>query len=112
MEPISSARCFSHSRGQITTPKRYRNRFGHPAGPIVRRYRELGAEVITTAHGGALRFTTGDGGYRPYRWFYTRYWHNYPCQMTASARAAWWLGRVAWPRECGAAPPAVRRAFL
>jgi competence protein ComEC len=89
----------------------YGNRFGHPAAPVLRRYQELGAEVINTADSGALHFSAA-GGYKPYRWFYTRYWHNYPCYMSASAWASWWLGSVWWPDTCIERPHAVKRTFL
>jgi len=89
----------------------HRNRFAHPHQRVVRRYEELGAEVINTAETGAVRFSAADS-YAPYRWFYTRYWRNYPCSMSASASASWWLGRVWWPNDCNEPPQAVRSAFL
>ena len=94
----------------------YRNRFGHPAAAVVERYRELGAEVVSTAATGALHFSDR-AGYAPYAWFYTRYWQNYPCQLSASARAAVGLAAIrraqGAPGDCG--PPvtgAVEATFL
>jgi competence protein ComEC len=36
----------------------YRNRFGHPAPPVMDRYRERGIRVIDTAHCGAAGWTS------------------------------------------------------
>lgn len=48
------------------------NRFGHPNGDVVRRWREAGAEVLDTAGSGATRVWLGEQGlqlreYRPWR---------------------------------------------
>ena len=68
----------------------YRNRFGHPAKVVTDRYQERGSAVVTTAEAGALHFDEL-GGYRPFRWFYTRYWQHYPCKLAGGARASWVL---------------------
>ncbi len=68
----------------------YRNRFGHPAKVVTDRYQERGSAVVTTAEAGALHFDAL-GGYRPFRWFYTRYWQHYPCKLAGGARASWVL---------------------
>lgn len=66
------------------------NRFGHPAAPVVQRYRDMGVELLTTSTTGALHFTESHS-YRPYRWFYTRYWQHYPCRGTRSASKSWYV---------------------
>jgi competence protein ComEC len=68
----------------------YGNRFGHPAPVVADRYRDLGSALVTTAEAGALHFD-GSGSYRPFRWFYTRYWQHYPCYLAGSARRSWLL---------------------
>ena len=56
----------------------YHNSFGHPASPIVARYKELGAQVFTTSETGMLSFSLTRGspiappvGFREQ---YRRYW--------------------------------------
>jgi competence protein ComEC len=72
----------------------YRNHFGHPVAAVAGRYRELGTAVLTTADTGALHFN-GVDDYRPFRWFYTRYWQNYPCYLEGIATRNWLLAGLA-----------------
>ena len=55
----------------------YRNRFGHPAGPVLERYRERSIEVIVSSACGAWQWR-GDGaaGGRCERIESRRYWHH------------------------------------
>ena len=36
----------------------YRNRFGHPAAPVLARYQERGIEVVDSSHCGAARWSS------------------------------------------------------
>ncbi len=57
----------------------YRNRFGHPAGPVLERYRERGIGVIASPACGAWQWR-GDGadGGSCERTAARRYWHHRP----------------------------------
>ncbi len=59
----------------------YRNRFGHPAEAVVKRYRQQGARVLNTASSGAIaiRFESGEPDLRAsrYRQHSGRYWHHW-----------------------------------
>jgi competence protein ComEC len=66
----------------------YRNRFGHPTVAVQRRYQALGAAVVSTDQAGALHFANS-AQYRPWRWFYTRYWQHYPCSLAGDAQHNW-----------------------
>lgn len=68
----------------------FRNRFGHPTEKVVMRYRQQGSAVVNTADTGALQFGD-DGSYRPWRWFYTRYWQHYPCSLPGKVVSSWML---------------------
>jgi competence protein ComEC len=72
----------------------YRNRFGHPVAAVEDRYRALDTVVLKTAETGALHFN-GIDDYRPFRWFYTRYWQNYPCNLEGAATRNWLLAGLA-----------------
>ena len=55
----------------------YRNRFGHPAAPVLERYRERGIEVIDSPHCGAARWSSAQPGrvqceraVQPHYWFH------------------------------------------
>lgn len=52
----------------------YRNRFGHPAGEVLRRYEGSAVEIVTTARCGAYRWSGGVGGCERDR--RRRYWHH------------------------------------
>jgi competence protein ComEC len=52
----------------------YRNRFGHPAAPVLARYAERGIEVVRTPDCGAWRF--GPDGGSCWRALSRRYWHH------------------------------------
>jgi competence protein ComEC len=60
----------------------YRNRYGFPKADVVDRYREVGATVLVTGHGGAVLFTLDHalGLLEPvlYRHAGRRYWHHIP----------------------------------
>ncbi len=94
----------------------YRNRFAHPAAAVHQRYSELGSAVVTTAEAGALHFDAS-GRYKPYRWFYTRYWQHYPCSLAGDVQRSWLLAgwqqlRLSQP-GCQSVPPsAVGAAFM
>jgi competence protein ComEC len=57
----------------------YRNRFGHPAAPVVARYRQAGITWVDTVHCGAARWHSDApaalGCERQER---RRYWHHLP----------------------------------
>ena len=72
----------------------YRNHFGHPVAVVADRYRALGTAVLTTAETGALHFN-GVDDYRPFRWFYMRYWQHYPCNLEGVATRNWLLAGLA-----------------
>jgi competence protein ComEC len=55
----------------------YRNRFGHPAAPVLARYAERGVRVVDSAHCGAMRWSSAqpqDLGCQ--RELARRYWHH------------------------------------
>ncbi len=57
----------------------YRNRFGHPAPPVVARYAEHGIRLVDSPHCGAMRWSSD----RPtevqcQRELHLRYWHHRP----------------------------------
>ncbi|PPE68899.1 DNA internalization-related competence protein ComEC/Rec2 [Caldimonas thermodepolymerans] len=52
----------------------YRNRFGHPAAPVLARYAERGIEVVASPACGAYRWFEGDGVCE--RDLRRRYWHH------------------------------------
>ncbi|MEJ6023747.1 DNA internalization-related competence protein ComEC/Rec2 [Ramlibacter sp. PS4R-6] len=55
----------------------YRNRFGHPAAPVVERYRERGIAVVDSAHCGAARWASGEPDrVACQREAAARYWHH------------------------------------
>ena len=55
----------------------YRNRFGHPAAPVLDRYRERGIEVVDSARCGALRWRSdAPGAPQCERKEAQRYWHH------------------------------------
>jgi competence protein ComEC len=55
----------------------YRNRFGHPAAPVMERYRERGIRVVDSAHCGAARWSSGlPGDIACEREASPRYWHH------------------------------------
>ncbi|MEO5669725.1 MAG: DNA internalization-related competence protein ComEC/Rec2 [Ramlibacter sp.] len=55
----------------------YRNRFGHPAPPVLERYRERGVTVIDSPHCGAARWRSDDAGQvHCQRSLAQRYWHH------------------------------------
>jgi competence protein ComEC len=60
----------------------YRNRYGFPKEQVVRRWQEVGAEVITTAENGALEIRLEKGGIlsepRRFRLLHRRYWTDFP----------------------------------
>jgi competence protein ComEC len=60
----------------------YRNRFGHPAAPVVARYRQRQIRLLNTADSGAisLDFAARPAPLRPRAWRYQarRYWHYSP----------------------------------
>ncbi len=94
----------------------YRNRFAHPAVDVQERYSELGSAVVTTAEAGALHIDA-NGRYKPFRWFYTRYWQHYPCSLAGDVQRSWLL--AAWQQlrlsrpGCQSVPPsAVDAAFM
>jgi competence protein ComEC len=58
----------------------YRNRFGHPAAPVLARYRERGIVVVDSPHCGAWTWQSwklgGDEGPSCLRTQYPRYWNH------------------------------------
>jgi competence protein ComEC len=57
----------------------YRNRFGHPAAPVLARYGERNIRVIQSAGCGAARWSSADPeGVRCEREQAARYWHHRP----------------------------------
>ena len=55
----------------------YRNRFGHPAAPVLERYRALGVEVIESPRCGAARWQSADPAQVAcQRQIAPRYWHH------------------------------------
>jgi competence protein ComEC len=55
----------------------YRNRFGHPALPVIGRYRERGIAVMDSARCGAARWSSAEPGQmRCEREVARRYWHH------------------------------------
>ncbi len=55
----------------------YRNRFGHPAAPVLERYRDRGIAIIDSPHcGAALWSSTQPGQVRCERQAAPRYWHH------------------------------------
>lgn len=57
----------------------YRNRFGHPAAPVVARYAERGIRVVDSPHCGAMRWRSDQPGQvECQRQTALRYWHHRP----------------------------------
>jgi competence protein ComEC len=55
----------------------YRNRFGHPAAPVLARYRERGIAVFDSPHCGAARWTSAQPARVVcQRDLAPRYWHH------------------------------------
>ena len=54
----------------------YRNRFGHPASPVLARYRERGIEVVESARCGAAMWSSASPEVRCQRDVAKRYWHH------------------------------------
>ena len=55
----------------------YRNRFGHPAAPVLERYRERGIPVVTSPVCGAARWSSErPGDLACQRQTSRRYWHH------------------------------------
>ena len=55
----------------------YRNRFGHPATPVIKRYNERNIKVINTAHCGAMLWSSSlPKEARCQREIAKRYWHH------------------------------------
>jgi len=55
----------------------YRNRFGHPAEPVLARYQARGAEVVDTARCGAAWWRSAQPQQvECQRWVGLRYWHH------------------------------------
>jgi competence protein ComEC len=61
----------------VVFPAGYRNRWGFPAPEVRERYANRGAEMLSTAEAGAVRFRIGDGVGSPvrYRDETARYWN-------------------------------------
>ncbi|MCS7102204.1 MAG: DNA internalization-related competence protein ComEC/Rec2, partial [Burkholderiaceae bacterium] len=80
----------------------YRNRFGHPDGAVVARYRSAGAEVLRTDREGALQGRLrADGSVTIFaqRRDAARYWHNQPAAPPVSPQALETDGIEATPSE-------------
>ena len=58
----------------------YRNRFGHPALPILARYQAHGIPVVTSPDCGALTWLSRDQSWTCQRQMAKRYWHSPPSQ--------------------------------
>jgi competence protein ComEC len=57
----------------------YRNRFGHPAAPVLARYAERGIQVVDSPHCGAMRWRSDQPGQvECQRQTARRYWHHRP----------------------------------
>jgi competence protein ComEC len=57
----------------------YRNRFGHPAAPVLARYAERGIRVVDSPHCGAMRWRSDQPGQvECQRQTSQRYWHHRP----------------------------------
>jgi competence protein ComEC len=57
----------------------YRNRFGHPAAPVLARYAERGIRVVDSPHCGAMRWRSDQPGQVDcQRQTSRRYWHHRP----------------------------------
>lgn len=54
----------------------YRNRFGHPAAPVVQRYRDRGITLVASPACGAASWSSQDGQLRCERERSRRYWHH------------------------------------
>jgi competence protein ComEC len=55
----------------------YRNRFGHPAAPVIERYRERQIKVMDSPHCGAVLWTSTDPAHATcHRVNAMRYWHH------------------------------------
>jgi len=54
----------------------YRNRFGHPAAPVVQRYRDRGITLVASPACGAASWSSQDGQLRCERERSKRYWHH------------------------------------
>ena len=55
----------------------YRNRFGHPAAPVLERYRQRHITVIDSPHCGAMQWTSADPAHATcHRANAMRYWHH------------------------------------
>jgi competence protein ComEC len=57
----------------------YRNRFGHPAAPVLARYAERGIRLVDSPHCGAMRWRSDQPGQvECQRQMALRYWHHRP----------------------------------
>ena len=54
----------------------YRNRFGHPAAPVVQRYRDRGITLVASPACGAASWSSQEGQLRCERERSKRYWHH------------------------------------
>ncbi|MDN3920226.1 DNA internalization-related competence protein ComEC/Rec2 [Roseateles violae] len=76
----------------------YRNRFGHPALPVLARYQAQGIAVLTSPDCGALRWASGEGQPQCQRQLGARYWHRPGGANAAMSEAG------PWPEAGYAAP--------
>jgi competence protein ComEC len=60
----------------------YRNRFGHPALPVLARYQAHGISVLSSPDCGALRWESSAGGWQCQRRLAPRYWQRPPAAGT------------------------------
>jgi competence protein ComEC len=56
----------------------YRNRFGHPAPPVLARYQAHGIALVNSPDCGAWQWRSGDGRWGCQRQLALRYWHRLP----------------------------------
>ncbi len=68
----------------------YRNRFGHPAPPVLARYQAHGISLVNSPDCGAWQWRSADGGWTCQRELGRRYWHRRPRNLEAPDQVGPW----------------------
>jgi len=68
----------------------YRNRFGHPAPPVLARYQAHGIAVVNSPDCGAWQWRSADGSWDCQRQLGMRYWHRQPRAIEAPDQVGPW----------------------
>ncbi|CAN5275822.1 DNA internalization-related competence protein ComEC/Rec2 [soil metagenome] len=68
----------------------YRNRFGHPAPPVLARYQAHGIALVASPDCGAWQWRSADGSWVCQRELALRYWHRRPSALPTAEQVGPW----------------------